>query len=76
MLFSQPDIKALASGGWDVSQHLQDANWGDIGDMDALIVLSLASIYAEHHQQPCGWIARDPMNPLATGIIKPDGQRQ
>lgn len=76
MLFSQPDIKALASGGWDVSQHLQDANWGDIGDMDALIVLSLAAIYAEHHQQPCGWIARDPMNPLATGIIKPDGQRQ
>lgn len=75
-LFSRPDIEALASSGWDVSQHLQDANWGEIGDMDALIVLSLAAIYAAHHQQPCGWIARDPMNTLATGIVKPDGQRQ
>ena len=75
-LFSRPDIETLASSGWDVSQHLQDANWGDIGDMDALIVLSLAAIYAAHHQQPCGWIARDPMNTLATGIVKPDGQRQ
>jgi hypothetical protein len=27
-LFSRPDIEALASSGWDVSQHLQDANWG------------------------------------------------
>ncbi|MDR7344978.1 hypothetical protein J2X14_003420 [Pantoea alhagi] len=75
-LFSRPDIKALAGSGWDISQHLQDANWGDIGDMDALIVLSLAAIYAAHHQQPCGWIAHDPMNTLATGIVKPDGQRQ
>lgn len=75
-LFSHSDIEALANSGWDVSQHLQDANWGDIGDMDALIVLSLAAIYAAHHHQPCGWIARDPMNTLATGIVKPDGQRQ
>ena len=75
-LFSRPDIEALASSGWDVSQHLQDVNWGETGDMDALIVLSLAAIYAAHHQQPCGWIARDPMNTLATGIVKPDGQRQ
>lgn len=75
-LFSRPDIKALASSGWDIRQHQQDVNWGEIGDMDALIVLSLAAIYAAHHQQPCGWIARDPMNTLATGIVKPDGQRQ
>ena len=76
MLFSLPGIEALMSSGWDVTQHLQDANWGDIGDMDALILLSLAAIYAAHHQQPCGWIARDPMNTLATGIVKPDGKRQ
>ncbi|WP_041411761.1 hypothetical protein [Serratia sp. FGI94] len=75
-LFSHPGLEVLASSGWDVSQHLQDANWGDIGDMDALIVLSLAAIYAAHHQQPCGWVARDPMNTLALGIVKPDGQRQ
>ena len=75
-VFSQPDLETLAHSGWDVSQHLQDANWGDIGDMEALIVLSLAAIYAAHYQQPCGWIARDPMNTLATGIVKPDGSRQ
>ena len=76
ILFSQPDIKALANSGWDVTQHLQDAHWGETGDMEALIVLSLAALYAAHHQQPCGWIARDPMNTLAIGIVKPDGQRQ
>lgn len=75
-LFSRPGLEVLANNGWDVSQHLQDANWGEIGDMETLIVLSLAAIYAAHHQQPCGWIARDPMNILATGIVKPDGQRQ
>ena len=75
-LFSRPGLEALASTGWDVSQHLQDANWGEVGDMETLIVLSLAAIYAAHHQQPCGWIAHDPMNTLATGIVKPDGQRQ
>lgn len=75
-LFFQPGLEVLASSGWDVSQHLQDANWGNVGDMDALIVLSLAAIYAVHHQQPCGWIAHDPMNTLAIGIVKPDGQRQ
>lgn len=41
--------------------------------MEALIVLSLAAISAAHYQQPCGWIARDPMNTLAMGIVKPDG---
>lgn len=75
-LFFLPGLEELASTGWDVSQHLQDANWGEVGDMETLIVLSLAAIYAAHHQQPCGWIARDPMNTLATGIVKPYGQRQ
>jgi len=76
LLFSRPDLDALAHSGWDVSQHLQDVIWGNIGSMEALTVLSLAAIYAAHHQQPCGWIARDPMNTLALGIVKPDGQSQ
>ena len=76
MLFSRPGLAALGSTGWDVNQHLQDTNWGDVGDMELLIVLSLAAIYAAHNQQPCGWIARDPINTLVTGIVKPDGQRQ
>jgi hypothetical protein len=44
--------------------------------MEGLTVLSLAAIYAAHYQQPCGWLARDPLNTLAIGIVKPDGQRQ
>ncbi|MGT9802467.1 hypothetical protein ACVWO7_06605, partial [Klebsiella pneumoniae] len=47
-----------------------------IGEMEGLTVLSLAAIYAAHYQQPCGWLARDPLNTLAIGIVKPDGQRQ
>lgn len=76
LLFSRSGLEKLAHNGWNVSQYQQDANWGDIGDMDALIVLSLAAIYAAHYQKPCGWIAHDPMNTLAIGIVKPDGQRQ
>ena len=75
-MFTLPELGGLAHSGWDVSRHQQDANWGDIGDMAALTVISLAAIYVAHQQQPCGWIARDPMNTLALGIVKPDGQRQ
>jgi hypothetical protein len=75
-IFALPELDGLAHSGWDVSRHQQDANWGDIGDMAALTLISLAAICAAHQQQPCGWIARDPMNTLALGIVKPDGQRQ
>jgi len=73
ILFSLSETEALARNGWDVSQHIQDTYWGDTGAMEALIVLSLAAIYAQHSQQPCGWIARDLNNTLALGIIKPYG---
>ncbi|OVT75763.1 hypothetical protein BME90_14435 [Klebsiella quasipneumoniae subsp. similipneumoniae] len=75
-LFFQPGLEALAHSGWDINLYRQDACWGDIGEMEGLTVLSLAAIYAAHYQQPCGWIARDPLNTLAIGIVKPDGQRQ
>lgn len=76
LLFSQAGLEVLASSGWDINQHQQDVNWGNIGSMEALIVISLAAIYAMSHQQPCGWIARDPKHTLAIGIVKPDGQPQ
>lgn len=75
-LFFQPGLEALAHSGWDINLYRQDACWGDIGEMEGLTVLSLAAIYAAHYQQPCGWLARDPLNTLAIGIVKPDGQRQ
>lgn len=42
--------------------------------MEMLIVLILAAFYANNYQQPCGWIAKDPLHTLALGIIKPYGE--
>lgn len=71
LLFSQPALPELIQTGWNVNHHVQDLNWGNPGDMEMLIVLTLAAIYASHYQQPCGWIAKDPLHTLALGIIKP-----
>ncbi len=72
----QPGLEALAHSGWDINLYRRGCLLGDIGEMEGLTVLSLAAIYAAHYQQPCGWLARDPLNTLAIGIVKPDGQRQ
>ena len=74
MLFSQPALPTLAQSGWNVTHHIQDLNWGHPGDMEMLIVLTLAAIGANHYQEPCGWIAKDPQHTLAFGIVKPYGQ--
>nr|WP_246864795.1 hypothetical protein [Citrobacter freundii] len=74
MLFSQPTLTALAQSGWNVTHHVQDLNWGNPGDMEMLIVLVLAALYAKNYQEPCGWIAKDPLHTLALGIIKPYGE--
>ncbi|HIE4798767.1 TPA: hypothetical protein ACXNDR_001420 [Serratia marcescens] len=74
MLFSQPTLPALAQSGWNVTHHVQDLNWGSPGEMEMLIVLVLAALYAKQYQEPCGWIAKDPLHTLALGIIKPYGE--
>lgn len=74
ILFSQPQAGTLAQCGWNVTQHLQDRFWGECREMEALIVLSLAALFAKHHQQTCGWIARDPLHTLALGIVEPYAQ--
>ncbi|UDQ79064.1 hypothetical protein LJN55_16555 [Erwinia rhapontici] len=74
MLFSHPELPQLAETGWNVTHHLQDSYWGDVGNMQPLIVISLAAIQARHQQQPCGWIATDPQHTLALGIVKPYGK--
>jgi hypothetical protein len=73
MLFSHPGQPELASSGWNVIQQIQDAYWGEQGEMEALVVISLAAIFARTQQQPCGWIATDPLHSLALGIVKPHG---
>lgn len=76
LLFSRSEFKTLENSGWDIHQYQMDVHWGNVGEMDALIVLALAAIYARYYQQPCGWIACDPGSTFAIGIVKPDGQRQ
>lgn len=76
LLFSQPDIEGLERSGWNISKHVQDMNWGSVGSMEALIVISLAVIYAETQRTPCGWIAKDPQHSLSLGIVKPHGYEQ
>lgn len=74
VLFSQPELPDLAQSGWNVVHHIQDLNWGNPGDMEMLITLSLAAISAKQNQEPCGWIAKDPLHTLALGIVKPYGE--
>lgn len=74
MLFTHPALPALAQSGWNVTHHLQDLNWGDPGEMELLIVLTLAAISANYSKEPCGWIAKDTLHTLAFGIVKPYGQ--
>lgn len=69
LLFTQPQRPELAQCGWNVMQHLQDVNWGETGQMEPLIVITLAAIFASQNKQPCGWIARDPNHSLALGIV-------
>lgn len=72
-LFSQPDIPDLNATGWNVTQHIQDPNWGELAEIESMVVQTLASFYAEHHATPCGWMAREFNHTLALGIVKPYG---
>lgn len=67
--FTQPQIPELAQSGWNSNQLLQDENWGETGQMEQLITIALAAIFARHFHQSCGWIARDPRHPLSLGIV-------
>lgn len=73
ILFTQPERPELDSCGWSLNQYLQDTYWGDLGEMEALVVISLAALFARTRQEPCGWIATDPQHSLALGIVKPHG---
>jgi len=71
MVFTQPHVPELVQSGWNIMQFLQDVNWGDTGQMEPLIVITLAALYTSQCDQPCGWIARDPQHSLALGIVTP-----
>ncbi|MFL8991178.1 hypothetical protein Q8X48_22510 [Pseudomonas sp. QLc11A] len=70
--FSQPDVPSLSLHGWNTKQNVQDANFGDLEGLQAMVVQTLAAWYVEQHQVPCAWLANDPHHTLALGIVKPD----
>jgi hypothetical protein len=70
--FSQPDVPDLPAIGWNTKQHVQDANFGALEKLQAMVALTLAAWYAEQHQRPCAWLANDPHYTLALGIVEPD----
>ncbi|MDU1153475.1 hypothetical protein [Klebsiella michiganensis] len=71
ILFSHLQQSELAGSGWNITHHLQDKFWGNMGQLEALVVIALAAIFAQTQSQPCGWMAADPSHPLALGIIHP-----
>lgn len=72
-LFSQKSIPDLDKTGWNVTQYVQDLNWGSLAELEPMVVQTLAAIFVEHNATPCGWLARDPHHTLALGIVKPYG---
>lgn len=70
--FAQPTVPELPAAGWNIRQHMQDANFGTLEHLQAMVVQTLAAWYVEQHQVPCAWLANDPHHTLALGIVEPD----
>ncbi len=70
--FSQPNVPDLSAIGWNTKQHVQDASFGALENLQAMVVQTLAAWYVEQHRMPCAWLANDLHHTLALGIVKPD----
>ncbi len=70
--FAQPNVPELPAAGWNTQQHVQDANFGTLDHLQAMVVQTLAAWYVEQHQVPCAWLANDPHHTLALGVVEPD----
>jgi hypothetical protein len=70
--FSQPDMPAQADTDWNFKPLLQDANFGELGDLQAMVVQTLAAWYAQHKDAPCLWLTKDPHHTLALGVVEAD----
>ncbi|MCY1506408.1 hypothetical protein D9M68_406580 [compost metagenome] len=70
--FSQPSLTELSELGWNLTQHQQDDNWGELEGLQPLVVLTLAACHAQQHGKPCAWLATDPENTLAFGVVRPN----
>lgn len=67
--FSQADIPVIR---WNLKQNAQDAHFGALAGLEAMVLQTLAAWYAEQHGVPCAWLASDPHHSLALGIVKFD----
>jgi hypothetical protein len=70
--FSQPDLPDLSANGWNTRQHRQDANFGALDKLEAMVALTLAAWHAEANGKPCAWLANDAHHTLALGIVDAD----
>lgn len=73
LLFTLPDNELPSLDGWNLTHHLQDANWGITGNMAALVLMSLAALNTQQQGKPSAWIARDLTAGYTTGIVKTYG---
>jgi len=68
--FSQPDPQPDLP--WNLRQHLQDAHFGALPALGAMVAQTLAAWQAQQQGEPCAWLANDPQYTLALGVVKPD----
>jgi hypothetical protein len=73
--FSQPEITELSALNWNIRPFVQDANFGALGSLEAMVVQTLAAAYAQAHGVPCAWLGNDPHHTLTLGVVKPDDSR-
>ncbi|NIF25142.1 hypothetical protein F3J44_01975 [Pantoea sp. Tr-811] len=69
---SQPGDPDQAALLWRVKAQRQDAHFGALGGLEALVMQTLAAWYAEQHGAPCAWLASDPEHALTLGIVTVD----
>jgi hypothetical protein len=74
--FSHPDVPEPAVIGWNSKHSVQNANFGALPEMEAMLLQTLAADYVGEHGVPCGWMARDSQYPLTLGVVKPDATSQ
>lgn len=70
--FSPPEGLALEGLEWNLPHHRQDAHFGELQGLQAMVTQTLAACFARQHGKPCAWLARDPQHDLAMGIVSAD----
>lgn len=72
--FSQADLPELEALDWRLAGQSLDAYWGRLGDLQAMVLQTLAALHARHQGKPCGWLAKDPAHTLILGIASPSDE--